>query len=94
MGREFASASSRWLHLRRICRGGDHRRVRHERSESGVVPPGRGHEVFLSGLSRDAAKPEVEAVYAAVPHNLHAKVYGDVIRAGKHLIGESRSGWI
>ncbi|MEZ4509518.1 MAG: Gfo/Idh/MocA family oxidoreductase [Eubacteriales bacterium] len=36
--------------------------------------------------------PEIEAVYAAVPHHLHAKVYGDVIRAGKHLIGEKPFG--
>ena len=36
--------------------------------------------------------PEVEAVYCAVPHNLHAQVYSDVIRAGKHLLGEKPFG--
>jgi predicted dehydrogenase len=38
------------------------------------------------------AAEEVEAVYCAVPHNLHEKLYGDIIRAGKHLLGEKPFG--
>ena len=37
------------------------------------------------------ADGEVEAVYCAVPHNLHAQIYGDILRAGKHLSERSRS---
>ncbi|MBT3272125.1 MAG: Gfo/Idh/MocA family oxidoreductase, partial [Spirochaetales bacterium] len=36
--------------------------------------------------------PEVEAVYCAVPHNLHAGMYIDIIKAGKHLMGEKPFG--
>lgn len=38
------------------------------------------------------AHPEVEAVYCAVPHNLHEQVYVDILRAGKHLFGEKPFG--
>ena len=37
-------------------------------------------------------RPEVEAVYCALPHNLHGQVYSDIIRAGKHLLGEKPFG--
>jgi predicted dehydrogenase len=36
--------------------------------------------------------PEVEAIYCAVPHFLHAQMYVDIIRAGKHLLGEKPFG--
>ena len=36
--------------------------------------------------------PEVEAVYVAVPHNLHAEIYCAAIAAGKHLMGEKPFG--
>ncbi len=35
---------------------------------------------------------DVDAIYCAVPHNLHAQVYTDIIRAGKHLLGEKPFG--
>ncbi len=38
------------------------------------------------------ADGEVEAVYCAVPHNLHAQLYVDILRAGKHLLGEKPFG--
>lgn len=38
------------------------------------------------------ADPNVDAVYCAVPHNLHADLYCDVISAGKHLLGEKPFG--
>jgi len=34
----------------------------------------------------------VEAVYCAVPHNLHERMYVDTIEAGKHLLGEKPFG--
>ena len=94
MGREFASVSMRWLHLAcelprpvivAAC----------DLSPKNLdwfrqVPDTK---YFYSDYHELLANPEVEAVYCAVPHHLHAQVYGDVIRAGKHLIGENLSAW-
>ncbi len=38
------------------------------------------------------ANPEVEVVYVAVPHDLHEKVYLDVLAAGKDLFAEKPFG--
>ncbi len=38
------------------------------------------------------ANPDVDAVYIAVPHNLHAETYRAAIEAGKHLMGEKPFG--
>lgn len=93
MGREFASASSRWLHLTQ------------DLPRPAIIAACDTNEENLAWFRRDADtkffyndyqellnNPEVEAVYAAVPHHLHAKVYGDIIRAGKHLLGEKPFG--
>src|ERR1700758_3776640 len=39
-------------------------------------------------LDRD----EVEVVYVAVPHNLHEKIYREVLEAGKDLLAEKPFG--
>ncbi len=93
MGREFASVSMRWLHLM-----GDLPRpaiiAACDSSEKNLdwfhnVPDTR---FFYSDYHELLKNPEVEAVYCAVPHHLHAGVYGDIIRAGKHLLGEKPFG--
>ena len=38
------------------------------------------------------ANPEVDAVYCAVPHDLHEEFYCDIIKSGKHLLGEKPFG--
>jgi predicted dehydrogenase len=38
------------------------------------------------------AQPDVEALYIAVPHNLHKEVYLGAIAAGKHFLGEKPFG--
>ena len=38
------------------------------------------------------ARDDVDAVYCAVPHNLHQQFYTDIIKAGKHLLGEKPFG--
>jgi predicted dehydrogenase len=38
------------------------------------------------------ANPEVEAVYCAVPHDLHQELYCAIIGAGRHLLGEKPFG--
>lgn len=93
MGREFASASLRWLHLR-----GDIPRPR-------IIAACDTSEENLNWFRRDPdtaffyrdyremlENPAVEAVYCAVPHFLHEKIYRDVILSGKHLLGEKPFG--
>jgi predicted dehydrogenase len=36
--------------------------------------------------------PDVEAVYCAVPHHLHAELYVAILEAGRHLLGEKPFG--
>ena len=93
MGREFASASLRWLHLL-----GDVPRpaiiAACDTNQSNLDWFRRDPDTkyFYNDYQEMLKNPDIEAVYAAVPHHLHAKVYGDVIRAGKHLIGEKPFG--
>lgn len=37
-------------------------------------------------------KEDIDAIYCALPHVLHKQVYVDIIRAGKHLLGEKPFG--
>jgi predicted dehydrogenase len=91
MGREFAGAAARWAHLDPIG-------VRPV--VTAVADP---NPDVLRWYERLAPRPflvadyrelldEVEAVYVAVPHHLHERVFLDVLRAGKHLLGEKPFG--
>jgi predicted dehydrogenase len=91
MGREFASAAARWIHLDDIG-------VRPV--VAAVADP--NHDV-LAWYERLDPRPrlvadyrdvldDVEAVYVAVPHHLHEQVFVDVLRAGRHLLGEKPFG--
>ena len=94
MGREFASASARWCHLLEDLPQPELVAVCDKNPAS--VKWFTDH--FLSiGLVTDdyhelLRDPQVQAVYCALPHNLHAQVYCDIIRAGKHLLGEKPFG--
>lgn len=94
MGREFASAAARWCHLPELD-------VRPEIVAICDVNPAsfawyQDNFPTITQAVTDyhelLANPEVEAVYCAVPHNLHEQVYCDIIRAGKHLMGEKPFG--
>jgi len=94
MGREFASAAARWCHLEkvdfepRLVAACDANPAMLEWFKSNV--PGVAHTYSdYKGLLND---PAVEAIYCAVPHNLHADLYCDIIAAGKHLLGEKPFG--
>jgi predicted dehydrogenase len=94
MGKEFASAVARWLHL----------------SETGMKPEivaicDKDQTSFswyteniptISQCVTDYKKlldnKRVEAVYCAVPHNLHHEIYCAIIRSGKHLLAEKPFG--
>lgn len=93
MGREFASAAARWLHLAdmdarpeivAVCDANAEILAWYER----LRPAPRLFEDYRALLADD----EVEAVYVAVPHNLHEEVYTACLEAGKHLLGEKPFG--
>jgi predicted dehydrogenase len=98
MGREFASAVARWSHLPEmdarpeivaICDQFDASRAGLARWYTENFPAIRQ---VTSDYKQLVANPEVEAVYCAVPHNLHQPFYCAAIEAGKHLMGEKPFG--
>ena len=94
MGREFASSAARWLHLTDT-------RVRPEivavcdlkpaltgwfsENVPSVQQVTDDHRALLDNDT-------VEAVYCAVPYNLHDQIHADILAAGKHLLGEKPFG--
>jgi predicted dehydrogenase len=94
MGREFASAAARWCHLLdlefepRIVAVCDVNAAAMTWFEQNVPTVG----LATTDYQRILAHADVDAVYCAVPHNLHAEIYVDTIRAGKHLFGEKPFG--
>ena len=94
MGREFASAAARWCHLQdvdfepritAVCDTNEHATAWFKDKLPSV---GRVTDNYLDLLNDDS----IDAIYCAVPHNLHAKLYTDIIQAGKHLLGEKPFG--
>lgn len=93
MGREFGSAAARWMHLDGdipapvIIAACDLSNENLEWFQKlGSV------QFFYNDYQELLKNDEIEAVYCAVPHHLHAQVYSDIINAGKHLIGEKPFG--
>ena len=93
MGRELASAAARWVHLGDT---GVRPRLVHV---CDVSPAALAWYERLADAPRRSSDwravlddPEVEAVYIAVPHNLHAELYLAALDAGKHLLGEKPFG--
>ncbi len=94
MGREFASAAARWCHLPgmdvrpeivAVCDSNEKVMQWYSDNFSSVKQVTSDYKKLLSN-------DEVEAVYIAVPHNLHAEFYCAAIEAGKHLLGEKPFG--
>ena len=94
MGREFASSIARWCSLLSedpvpvitgICS-----RTR----ESWKWYTGNFPDISIKTDNyRDLLdSDEIDAIYCAVPHNLHEQFYIDVINAKKHLLGEKPFG--
>lgn len=94
MGREFASAIARWCHLLEV----DFQPVL-----AGICDANPGlfgwyqrHFPSIRIATPDYGEllrsPEIDAVYCALPHHLHEKAYIDIIRSGKHLLGEKPFG--
>jgi predicted dehydrogenase len=94
MGREFASAAARWIHLSNL-------NVRpvlvaacdtNEKAFDWFRACVPTLQFTTTNYQELLARPDVDAIYCAVPHNLHAQVYCDIIEAGKHLLGEKPFG--
>jgi predicted dehydrogenase len=94
MGREFASAAARFCHLPDIPAAPEivavaSGRIESTRWFSDNIPSVR---LATADYRRLLDDPAVEAVYIAVPHQLHEEIYGAAIDAGKHLMGEKPFG--
>lgn len=94
MGREFASAAARWCHLPEMA-------VRPKiaavcDTNEGLFDWYTGNFTSIKQTTTDYKElldnDTVEAVYCAVPHNLHKKIYCAIIESGKHLMGEKPFG--
>ena len=94
MGREFASAAARWCHLTEdiarpeivaVCDTNDGAKEWFLKNFDTI----RYNE---SDYHKLLENPEIDAIYCAVPHNLHKQFYCDIINAGKHLLGEKPFG--
>jgi predicted dehydrogenase len=94
MGREFASAAARWPHLLnldfapRIVAVCDKNPAALAWFREGFPDIGLITDDYHALLESNT----VDAIYCAVPHHLHAALYSDIIRAGKHLLGEKPFG--
>lgn len=94
MGKEFASAAARWCHLTgvdfepritAVCDASPAASAWFREMVPSVTKTTTDYRELL-------ADPDIDAVYCAVPHNLHADLYIDIIRSGKHLLGEKPFG--
>lgn len=94
MGKEFASAAARWCHLTdvdfapsiiAVCDANPAATAWFQEHVPSVEEACTDYKELL-------ANPRVDAIYCAVPHNLHAQIYVDIIKAGKHLLGEKPFG--
>ncbi|HVK57384.1 MAG TPA: Gfo/Idh/MocA family oxidoreductase [Candidatus Kapabacteria bacterium] len=93
MGREAASAFGRWfaldnfpvqVELTAVCDLQD-KLLEWFKQVPTVKLLTKDHTELLNS-------PEVDVVYVAVPHNLHEKMYLDVLNAGKDLLAEKPFG--
>lgn len=94
MGREFASAAARWSHLLNqdvvprivgVCDTNPSMLAWFTDSINTIQIATQDYHELLSS-------PLIDALYCAVPHNLHEQFYIDSIKAGKHLLGEKPFG--
>jgi predicted dehydrogenase len=89
MGREFASAAARWKHLIDMTSRPEIVAV----SDVNQSAMDWFEAPFSTSAYRELlARDDVDAVYVAVPHNLHEEIYIAAIEAGKHLFAEKPFG--
>jgi predicted dehydrogenase len=94
MGREFASSVARWCHLldegpvpvlSAIC-------DKNKAAWDWYIQNFPGISIKTDDYHELLSSEDIDAVYCAVPHKLHEQIYIDIIRSGKHLLGEKPFG--
>lgn len=94
MGREFASAIARWCHLldegpmpvlAGIC-------DKNTTTWDWYADNFPSVKIKTEDYRELLVNSEIDAIYCAVPHNLHERLYIDIINAEKHLLGEKPFG--
>lgn len=94
MGREFGSAAARWCHLlydgpapeiAAVC---DTNPASHAWFKDNLASV----KLATTDYRELLASKALEAVYCAVPHHLHGELYVNILKAGKHLMGEKPFG--
>jgi len=93
MGREVASALSRWFvlenhpvqtELTAVCDPAEKQRAWFQKIPTVKLLTASHHELLAS--------TDIDVVYVAVPHHLHESIYLDVLAAGKDLLAEKPFG--
>lgn len=96
MGKEFASAVARWCHLlndnlaKPVITGMCD--TSNETGRAWFLNNFDTIKISCYDYRELLASVNIDAIYCAVPHNLHQQIYTDIIRAGKHLLGEKPFG--
>lgn len=94
MGREFASAAARWMHLTDMSAKPEIVAVCDK--NEGLMGWYKDNIPSVAQVTTEytelLANPDVDAVYCAVPHVLHEEMYPAILAAGKHLLGEKPFG--
>jgi predicted dehydrogenase len=93
MGREIASSMARWCHLlddgpipvlTGICDLDPDKWPWYVEHFPDVIK--------TTDYKKLLSSPDIDAIYCAIPHHLHEKIYTDIIHAKKHLLGEKPFG--
>jgi predicted dehydrogenase len=94
MGREFCSSVARWCHLLNegpvptiagICDKNEDKWKWYNQNFPEILIKTNDYRKLLES-------EQIDAIYCAVPHNLHEQFYIDIINSGKHLLGEKPFG--
>lgn len=94
MGKEFASAAARWCHLDENISAPEIIGVcdKNPNATGWFTEHFDSVKYVTEDYKELLAKDDIEAIYCAIPHSLHAEVYVDIINSGKHLLGEKPFG--
>lgn len=96
IGREFVSAAARWLHLPEMTVRPQIVAICNRTLTAPKIDWFRDNIPTLRQVTSNYRElldnQDVEAVYVAVPHHLHAEIYLEALEAGKHLMGEKPFG--
>jgi predicted dehydrogenase len=94
MGREFASSIARWCSLLSECSKPVITGICDKNKDTWKWYTDNFPEIRLhtDNYKELIKSDEIDAIYCAVPHNLHEQFYIDIINAKKHLLGEKPFG--